>query len=154
MNTTTKCPICNDSNPGQCTPELNCLNVPKQLENEKHAMAVSSNFDYARFMAAHIGEYIITSDGTPDIITFASLLGYYSLGIKHILPRKPLLKITDEHARHFGFKDSNDFRRSPLSIEMTGRPGQFDYLRKNGYAVPFEHYTIGQQMEMGWIKLI
>lgn len=89
----------------------------------------------------------------------------------------PLSLITDEHLKQIGFEfptgtEGVEIDFTPLSIEQhwIGKRhgiiqnvgyfhlGQFEFLRANGYVMPWttpqgETITVEEQIEFGWVKL-
>ena len=81
--------------------------------------------------------------------------------LKHpdfFLQLKPLSKITDEDAISMyrglerNYESANQFLEDYKSIGFLEQ-GEVDFLRSNGYAVPFMNYSVDDLVSFGWVRL-
>ena len=82
--------------------------------------------------------------------------------LKHpdfFLQLKPLSKITDEDAISMyrglerNYESSNQFLEDYKSIGFLEQ-SEVDFLRSNGYAVPFMNYSVDDLVSFGWVRLV
>lgn len=74
------------------------------------------------------------------------------------LTLKPIESISDSDAINMQFSTSRPYKNAREFLQTYKAVGfltqrEADYLRANGYAVPFMNYTVKQMEEFGWITL-
>ena len=101
-----------------------------------------------------------------DILAWKSNGNHKCNALNAYLELTPLSAITDEHAKWIIEKEnfiglfedvvlSEDFLNYLIGIK-NGKCNKYeviDYIRKKGYALPFEDISVDEQIEFGWIKL-
>ena len=89
-------------------------------------------------------------------------IGKGGWNLKHpdfFLQLKPLSKITDEDAISMyrglerNYESANQFLEDYKSIGFLEQ-GEVDFLRSNGYAVPFMNYSVDDLVSFGWVRLV
>ena len=123
----------------------------------------------ARFFAQYWGQRVLIRNYDNPVYDDKIILnefnydGWLSIAI---LELTPLSQITDEHAKWIIEKEnfiglfedvvlSEDFLNYLIGIK-NGKCNKYeviDYIRKKGYALPFEDISVDEQIEFGWIKL-
>lgn len=136
----------------------------------------------AKFLAHYIGKEWRNSIGKPFMLTFMDIDSLFN-GAHITLLLKPLSSITDEDAINLAkiisgnneekiigraeyrvlvsigedelgvwfdgeLLVSDDFQNPLLILEC------YDYLRSQGYTLPYNGLSVEEQIEYGWVKLI
>lgn len=133
------------------------MNILEYMENNKE--------NKARFFAQYWGQYVLRFPNNDD---YLKIIDWFNF-VNGYLELTSISKITDYDASNIAelsdimignHKDDNyeslkDFKIAIINFyDLKNLPyTAADYLRKKGYAVPYDDLSVEQLIEYGWIKL-
>ena len=117
-----------------------------------------------RFFAQYYGVRVFQNEANkphnlPNYSYPLTIEKNFTHSLYEFLELKPISKITNEDAismyRGLGrnYESANQFLEDYKSIGFLEQ-GEVDFLRSNGYAVPFMNYSVDDLVSFGWVRLV
>lgn len=113
------------------------------------------------YFAQHYGQQVLGIP--PNTMKYPCTSQYWESGLftidEQFLQLKPFLSITDEEAievaKIYGldYKNYKPESKEKIILLTNIYAPVYQYLQSKGYALPFRNYSVGQLIEMGWVKL-